>query len=113
MRKNNRYILAVSVITCLFNTNYALSEFEIEEVIVTAQKRAENSQDIPIAISAFSAEVIEKTRMQSLSDIAQSTPSFLVGEHSPDDVSDHGRCQQGGYDHILRRPTVDHCGQLL
>ncbi|HYG27676.1 MAG TPA: STN domain-containing protein, partial [Caulobacteraceae bacterium] len=32
---------------------------EVEALIVTAQKREENIQDVPIAISAFSAEALE------------------------------------------------------
>ncbi|NOY16432.1 MAG: TonB-dependent receptor [Gammaproteobacteria bacterium] len=89
MRKNKLYFLALSMIYGLLSTNYAFSEpgakekFEIEEVIVTAQKRAEKSQDIPIAISAFSQQVIKKTRMYTLDDIAQLTPSFIVGQHTP------------------------------
>ena len=89
MRKNQLYFLILSLVSCLFNTNQAFSQtestekFGIEEVIVTAQKRAENSQDIPIAISAFSEDVIKKTRMYTLDDIAQLTPSFLVGQHTP------------------------------
>ena len=35
----------------------AAPEGGIAEIVVTAQKRAENVQDVPIAISAFTAEV--------------------------------------------------------
>jgi iron complex outermembrane receptor protein len=35
---------------------------QLEEVIVTAQKRTESLQDIPIAVSAYDAEAIEKMR---------------------------------------------------
>ncbi|RYD65433.1 MAG: hypothetical protein EOP58_07535, partial [Sphingomonadales bacterium] len=31
----------------------------IAEIVVTAQKRAENVQDVPIAISAFTAETLQ------------------------------------------------------
>ena len=32
----------------------------LEEVIVTAQKRAQSSQDIPVAVSALSADMLEQ-----------------------------------------------------
>lgn len=46
----------------------------IEEVIVTAQRRAESMQDIPIAISAYGAEELEKTGVVSIEHIALRTP---------------------------------------
>ncbi|WP_345547823.1 TonB-dependent receptor [Microbulbifer aestuariivivens] len=47
---------------------------EIEEVVVTAQKRAENLQDVPIAISAFTGDNIKKMGAQNLTDLGKSTP---------------------------------------
>ncbi|MFM8938796.1 MAG: hypothetical protein ACKOEY_02020, partial [Phenylobacterium sp.] len=35
----------------------------IEELIVTAQKKAESIQDVPIAVSAFSQDALEKSRI--------------------------------------------------
>ena len=32
----------------------------LEEVIVTSQKRSENLQDVPIAVSAFTADMIQE-----------------------------------------------------
>jgi iron complex outermembrane recepter protein len=45
----------------------------MEEIIVTAQKRAENVQDVPIAISAYSGEALEKLGTRALSDIGRFT----------------------------------------
>ncbi|MCE2819337.1 MAG: hypothetical protein LW695_03710, partial [Phenylobacterium sp.] len=33
----------------------------IEELVVTAQKKAESIQDVPIAVSAFSQDALEKS----------------------------------------------------
>lgn len=64
----------------------AQSDFALEEVIVTAQKRAENVQDVPIAITALSASDLEDKGAVSLVDVGSFAPNvqldkgaFLVG----------------------------------
>ena len=47
---------------------------ELEEVIVTATKRSESIQEVPIAVSAFSGEQLAASRIMSLSDLAASVP---------------------------------------
>ncbi len=47
----------------------------IEEVIVTAQRREQNLQDVPIAITAFNAEAIEKAMFNDVSDYVTSVPN--------------------------------------
>ncbi|NGY07012.1 TonB-dependent receptor [Solimonas terrae] len=48
----------------------------IEEIVVTAQKREENIQDVPISIQAFSAEALDARGVQDTSQLAQSVPSL-------------------------------------
>ena len=47
----------------------------IEEIIVTAQRREQNLQDVPIAITAFSAQAIEKAMFKDVSDYVTSVPN--------------------------------------
>jgi len=47
----------------------------LEEVIVTAQKRSESAQDVPIAITAFDAESMEAKQIVGFSDMRFSAPS--------------------------------------
>ena len=51
-------------------------EGALEEIIVTARKREESVQDIPIAVSAFTADDIRELGLQSIDDIALYTPGF-------------------------------------
>jgi iron complex outermembrane receptor protein len=53
-----------------------------EEVIVTAQKREQSIYDVPVAISAFSAEGIERQGIASLTDIGKFVPNLNVTEFS-------------------------------
>ncbi len=51
-------------------------EAQLEEIVVTARKREEVIQDIPLAITAFTAEEIQKRNIQEMRDIALFTPGF-------------------------------------
>jgi iron complex outermembrane recepter protein len=48
----------------------------LEELIVTAQKRAEKAQDVPIAMSVLDAAAIENKRITSIGDLQRFVPSF-------------------------------------
>ena len=55
----------------------------LEEITVVAQRRAENLQDVPIAISALSEATIEKADIHDLTDIATRVPSLTYSPFSP------------------------------
>ncbi|MCU0892155.1 MAG: Plug domain-containing protein, partial [Sandarakinorhabdus sp.] len=50
----------------------------IEDIIVTAQRRRERAQDVPIAITAFSAEALQARGVVNALDLTQFVPN-LVG----------------------------------
>jgi len=52
------------------------------EIVVTAQKRSEALQDVPIAISAFAGDTLAKQGVQGIMDLAKVTPSLLITEGS-------------------------------
>ncbi|MFT6366746.1 MAG: iron complex outermembrane receptor protein [Bacteroidia bacterium] len=54
----------------------------LEEVIVTATKRAENLQDIPLAVNAFSSDTIHEAGINDTSDLAIMTPSLNANANS-------------------------------
>jgi iron complex outermembrane recepter protein len=49
---------------------------EADIIIVTARKREENLQDVPLTISVVGAETIEKANLDNVSDLAAQTPGF-------------------------------------
>ena len=51
----------------------------LEEVIVTAQKRSENLQDVPASITALTSDALEARQINSLADLRALVPSFQVG----------------------------------
>ena len=48
--------ISLTIVTAAFSVAIAAQERRLEEVIVTAQKRAQSSQDIPVAVTAISSE---------------------------------------------------------
>lgn len=54
----------------------------IEDIVVTARKRVESVQTVPVAVSAISAETIKQRDLTSIEKIAAATPSFTVGRAS-------------------------------
>lgn len=52
----------------------------LEEIIVTAQKRQESLQDVPIAIAAFDGEQLRKSGVKNLEDLSAAVPNFYVAE---------------------------------
>jgi iron complex outermembrane receptor protein len=58
----------------------ATSENQINEIVVTAQKRSERLQDVPISVSAFSEAQLSSRGITTSSDLTQVTPGLFVGE---------------------------------
>lgn len=54
----------------------------VADIVVTARKRTESAQNVPVAISAISAELVVARDLTSLERIAAATPSLTVGRAS-------------------------------
>ncbi len=50
----------------------------LEEIIVTAQKREQSAQDVPIALSAFSGSFLETIAADNLTDLSAYTPGLEI-----------------------------------
>ena len=51
---------------------------QLEEVIVTAEKREKNMQDVAISVSAIDAKAIEKMFARDISDLAGMAPNLII-----------------------------------
>ena len=74
MNFNIKRYLAQSLCTLLAFSVVGIQAQEIEEVTVTAQKREQNQQDVPVALDAFSAEMLQQSSIKTMSDLASITP---------------------------------------
>ncbi len=79
-KKNLALIAGAMPIGCLMAGQAAVAQQStvFEPVIVTAQKREESIYDVPVAISAFSADTIEKQGISDLTDIGKFVPNLNV-----------------------------------
>jgi outer membrane receptor protein involved in Fe transport len=55
---------------------HAEEGLELEEIVVTARKREESLQEVPMAVSAFGAAKIDQYGMKSIDDVARFTPGL-------------------------------------
>jgi len=53
----------------------------LTEIIVTAQRRAERNQDVPIAITAFTPEVLARNNVNKVQDLNGLVPSLAVSSN--------------------------------
>jgi len=50
----------------------------LDEVIVTAQKRSQNLQEVPLSVTSISGLQIEESNMEDLNDLSRYTPNLKV-----------------------------------
>ena len=62
---------------------------EVEQVIVTARRRAENIQDTPVAVTAISASQLEAAASPNIQDLEGLTPNLIIDANnvSPNSAS--------------------------
>src|SRR6266705_6147279 len=57
---------------------------QIETIVVTAEKRSENIQTVPIAVTALSGDQLRAAKIRDFNDLQQLAPSLLVSTGSGD-----------------------------
>ena len=50
----------------------------LEEIVVTAQKREQNMQSVPVSVTALNSEALERNRIADFSDLTRAAPSLTV-----------------------------------
>ncbi len=88
--KANRLVISAAISTALFgsalvSTTAVAQEAEdlgIEEILVTAQKRSESLQEVPIAMSVFSSEMIDQSGSLELRDLGEYIPNVNISQGS-------------------------------
>ena len=78
--KRNPLAISIKILAGIAVTTWAAQSWAqsmvLEEVIVTAQKRAESLQDVPIAVTAISGDKIVSASIQGMEDLSSYVPNF-------------------------------------
>ncbi len=94
MRRTTLYAVAGVLAATLCLPDKALLAQTLDEIIVTARKREESLQEIPVAITAISADDIQQASLTGLEDISNLAPGFYF--------FNQGQNQPGRYNTQLR-----------
>ena len=82
--KNHRYqlslplLISAAVSAALPGMAYA----QLEEVLVTAERREASVQDVPIAVSAYGEEMIERLQIDDTLDLINVVPNLFGGNNT-------------------------------
>ena len=70
-------LAAVAAAATAASPSFAQDTAQLEEIVITAQKRTEKLQDAPIAVSAVTGELIQKLNLDDAAAIATRNPSLV------------------------------------
>jgi len=51
---------------------------QLSEIIVTATKRAQSLQDVPVSVTVLSADIVERNNVRDVTDIVKLAPSLVI-----------------------------------
>ena len=77
-RHHGYFPLILSAAVALPNLTYA----QLEEVIVTSERREASVQDVPIAVSAFNEELVEQLQIDDTLDLIHVVPNLFGGNNT-------------------------------
>jgi iron complex outermembrane receptor protein len=85
-----------------------------DTVIVTAQKREESIYDVPVAISAFTPETMEKQGITDLTDIGKFVPNLNITGFSAGHTSSQNPFIRGIglQDHLITTEPASACTSM-
>lgn len=67
-------------------TEAAAPAGELDELVVTARRREERLQDVPVSVTAFSSEGLERANVQTATDLRTITPGFTFASEGGKDT---------------------------
>lgn len=76
-------LLLIAPLGLAAQSSVAPAVIELEAVQVTAQKRAQSIQEVPIAITAYSGGFLEANGIERYQDLAPLVPGVFIQEQSP------------------------------
>src|SRR6201999_2379907 len=82
MRKNIDLVMAITAAVGSLGVSTAFAQEGqdgvIESVVVTAQKRSEDLQRVPVTVSAIGSVQLERLQVNTATDLTQAVPGFTI-----------------------------------
>ena len=101
MKLLSRYVVGAALATLIVSPLTMAQS--IEEITVTARKKTENLQDVPISVNAISSDVVERLGIKDIRDVVKMDSSLIFDKgFSPDDT----RIVVRGIDNGRGRPVI-------
>lgn len=110
--QSSRRVLAALLLSGLgfFEAEQAFAQAtdapEIEEVVVTAQKREQKLKDVPISIAAFTGQTIEQQNFTDFERLSTRTPGFFVQQQTDSSASFVMRGIEAGNAGAVSEPSI-------
>ena len=77
---NNRLTITALALAIAPSSQVLAQQLMLEEVVVTAQKREQSLQDVPIAVAAMSGEKIDDTGITNLEELTLYIPNVNINQ---------------------------------
>lgn len=93
LRLRSLFVMGASVAAMSAATSAAAqdSSFTIEELVITAEKREQSLQDVPVAVSAYTSEKRDVLGLAAVEDFARFTPSLSYTNNDRLSIRGFGR----------------------
>ena len=90
MRPFQRFLMTSAMITAVGTTTCRVAQaddqpanqpnesLQLEQITVTATKRVERLQDVPVAVTALTSDVLERGNVREMSDLVKLSPGLVV-----------------------------------
>ena len=78
----NKYLTGASMIA-VSTAFMASAHAQVDTIVVTATKRAENAQDIPVTVQALGADTLDELRVDNFTDYLTQLPGVTAGGSGP------------------------------
>ncbi|MEQ9447261.1 MAG: TonB-dependent receptor plug domain-containing protein [Rhodospirillaceae bacterium] len=82
LSKNIFATLTSAIALTAFAGETLAQNLALEEIVVTARKRSESIQDIPLSVTAFSANQLKNQAITDVEDIIQFIPGVQMSNHT-------------------------------
>lgn len=81
MRRLIAFFTSFTLLVSSAFLNTAIAQIAVEEIVVTAQKRAESLADVPVSITALTADSLDSDNIKNVAELSSQAPGLVVAKN--------------------------------